>query len=108
MQKSDIVVDQFNSGSFTRLGIEAFANGTPLLINLDEQLHSTLHGEAPKVINVKNEEEVYLKLKYFLKSKKELNEIGIKSREWKERHFDLQKNVDKYIEIYENILNKKQ
>jgi len=108
MQKSDIVADQFNSGSFTRLGIEAFANGTPLLINLDEQLHSTLHGEAPKVINVKNEEEVYLKLKYFLKSKKELNEIGIKSREWKERHFDLQKNVDKYIEIYENILNKKQ
>jgi len=105
--KSDIVADQFNSGSFTRLGIESFIFGIPLLINLDEKLHSSLHGEAPPVINAKNEEEIYTKLNNYCTSKDGLSQIGIKAREWGQKHFDIQKNIERYIEIYENILSKK-
>lgn len=106
MQKSDIIADQFNSGSFTRLGIEAFNFGIPLLINLDEKLHEELHGEIPPVINGKNEEEIFLRLKDFVHSKTELKEIGRKAQEWSHNHFDLKKNVERYIQIYERILKK--
>jgi len=106
MEKSDIVAEQFNSGSFTRLGIEAFTFGIPLLINLDEELHADLHGEAPLVINGKDETEIYTKLKEFLDSKNRLEEIGIKAQQWCNKNFDLQKNIDRYIEIYENIYDK--
>ena len=106
MEKSDIVADQFNSGSFTRLGIEAFIFGIPLLINLDEKLHTDLHGEAPPIINGKNETEIYSKLKELVHSRELINEIGRKAQEWGTKHFDLKKNIEKYIQIYENILKK--
>lgn len=106
MEKSDIVADQFNSGSFTRLGIEAFAFGIPLLINLDEKLHETLHGDAPPVINGKSEEEIFTKLKLLTQSKSTLLEMGRNAQQWTTKHFDLEKNVKRYIEIYENILKK--
>ena len=106
MNKSDIVADQFNSGSFTRLGIEAFIFGIPLLINLDEKIHTDLHGEAPPIINGKNEEEIYSKLKELIHSREILDEIREKAQEWGKKHFDLKKNIEKYIHIYENILKK--
>ncbi len=106
MEKSDIVADQFNSGSFTRLGIEAFIFGIPLLINLDEKLHTTLHGDAPPIINGKDEVEIYSKLKELVQSPELINDIGRKAQEWGTKHFDLKKNIDKYIQIYENILKK--
>lgn len=106
MEKSDILVDQFNSGSFTRIGIEAFTFGIPILINLDEELHAELHGESPPVINAKNEDEIYLKLNNFVNDKAMLKTIANEAQEWALKNFDLQKNIDKYIEVYEIILRK--
>jgi len=107
MEKSDILADQFNSGSFTRVGIEAFTFGIPLLINLDEKLHSSLHDGSPRVINGKSEDEIYSKLKKFCRSKEGLAEIETNAQEWVSKNFDLQKNIEKYIQIYENIISKK-
>jgi glycosyltransferase involved in cell wall biosynthesis len=106
MQKSDILAEQFNSGSFTRTGIESFMFGIPLMVNLDEDLHRDLHGEAPPVINVKNEEAIYEKLSYFINSKDELIDYSEKSNQWGRKHFDLVTNVTKFIQIYENIILK--
>jgi len=106
MEKSDILADQFNSGSFTRVGIEAFTFGIPLLINLDEKLHCELHGEAPPVINANSEDEIYSKLKELVKSKDTLKRIGKESQEWGKKHFDLNKNIDRFVEIYERLLKK--
>jgi len=107
MEKSHILVDQFNSGSFNRIGIEAFSFGIPILINLDEPLHAELHnGEAPPVINAKNENEIYEKLKYFIHAKDDLTKIAQKAQKWSETHFDLQKNVGKYLEVYEKMLRR--
>jgi len=107
MEKSHILVDQFNSGSFTRIGIEAFNFGIPILINLDEPLHAELHnGEAPPVINAKNEDEIFLKIKKMIDAKSELKTIAKNAQEWASKHYDLQKNIDRYIELYEKILRK--
>jgi len=106
MEKCDVLVDQFNSGSFTRMAIEAFNFEIPILINLDEKLHAELHGDVPPVINAKNEGEIYAKLKEFTHSKDMLKKIAEKAKLWSDKNFDLQKNVSKYIEIYEKILKK--
>ena len=106
MSKSDILVDQFNSGSFTRTGIESFAFGIPLMLNLDEKLHEELHGEIPSIINAQTEDKIYDQLKKYVKSKDGLLEIGINGQKWGNKYFNLEKNVEKFIEIYKNILHK--
>ena len=88
------------------MAIEAFSFEIPVLINLDEKLHKELHEESPSVINAKNEDEIYIKLKELVHSKDVLKKISKEAKLWSNKNFDLQKNVDKYVEIYERILNK--
>ncbi len=106
MSLSDILVEQFNTGSYTRVGIESFFFGIPILINLDEKIHKETDGIILDVINAKTEEEIYEKIKYFVNHKQELKQIAEKAKSWAEQHFDIQKNVDRYIEIYKIILKK--
>jgi glycosyltransferase involved in cell wall biosynthesis len=106
MENSDIVVDQFNSGSFTRLAMESFDFGIPIMINLDIKLHDDLHGQSPPVINAKNSDEIFVKLKYYYDQRTELKEIGSESKKWAEKNFNFDQNVEKYIEIYERIYRK--
>lgn len=104
MEKSDLMVEQFNTGAFTRIGMEAFAFGIPILVNLDEKIHLDLHGELPDVINVKSEDEIYDKLIEILSGKQNLEKIAINAQKWLEQHFDLNTNIEKYIKIYKKIL----
>jgi len=106
MKKSDILVDQFNSGSFTRTGIEGLNFGIPLLINFNEDLHTSLFGESPPVFNAKNEEEIFSKIKDLVHSKDKIIEVAKKSQKWVKTHYDKEKNIKKYLEIYEKILGK--
>jgi glycosyltransferase involved in cell wall biosynthesis len=106
MSKSDILADQFNSGSFTRTGIEALTYGIPILMNLDESLHLELFGDIPSIINCKNEEEIYQSLKNLSNDRESLSLIGIKSQEWVLKHYNIEKIVDSYIDIYNLILQK--
>ena len=89
------------------MAIEAFSFGIPILINLDEDLHKNLHGKSPPIINAKNEDQIYCKLKELCDSKDSLKKIGVEAKQWANENFDLQKNVEKYLEIYERIIQSK-
>lgn len=104
MEKSDLMVEQFNTGAFTRIGMEAFAFGLPILINLNEKVHLDLHGDLPDVINVKTSDEIYENLSQILQDKSKLNLITINAQNWLKKHFDLNTNIEKYVKIYEQIL----
>jgi glycosyltransferase involved in cell wall biosynthesis len=104
MGKSDLLVDQFNSGSFTRMAIEAFKFGIPILINIDEKIHRELHGESPPVVNVKTSDDIYKELKELSISKDKLQKIADNAKTWYEKHYQLEKTLSKYIEIYKRIL----
>jgi len=106
MSLSDILAEQFNTGSFTRIGIEAFFFGIPVLMNLNEKIHEETHGSYPEVLNAKTEEQIYQKLKYFIDNRNELPKIADRTKKWVEEQFNLQKNVDKYVEIYKSILKR--
>ena len=104
MSLSDILAEQFNTGSYTRIGIESFFFGLPVLINLDEKIHLETHGSLPEIINAKTENEIYEKLKHFCQNKKELEKMADNTRRWAEEQFDMQKNVESYIEIYQSMI----
>ena len=104
MGKSDLLIDQFNSGSFTRMAIEAFKFGIPIMINIDEGIHKELHGESPPVINAKTSDEIYKELKELSNSKDKLQKIANDAKIWYEKHYQLEKTLVKYIEIYKRIL----
>jgi glycosyltransferase involved in cell wall biosynthesis len=104
MKKSDLMVEQFNTGAFTRIGMEAFAFGLPILINLNEKIHLDLHGDLPDVINVKTSDGIYERLSAILQDKSKLTEISVNAQNWLKNHFDLNTNIEKYIQIYKKIL----
>lgn len=105
MSKSDVIVEQFNSGSFTRVGMEAMEFGLPVLMNLDEESHNKLYGECPVVINSK-QDYIYEKLVELIESKIDINFISNKAKEWFTKYYDNNKIIEKYIEVYECILKK--
>ena len=106
MKKSDILIDQFNSGSFTRTGIEGLNFGIPLLINFDKELHDSLFGESPPVFNARNEDEVFTCIKDLVNSKDKITEVAKKSQKWVKTHYDKEKNIQKYLQVYQEILGK--
>lgn len=104
MKKSDIVADQFNSGSFTRTGIESLFFGIPLLMNLDETLHDNIFGDHPVTINTKNEDEIYVEIKKLISDKQNLEDIAKESQKWVKKHYEFRKIIDKFIVMYKEIL----
>jgi len=105
MAKADILVDQFNSGSFTRVGMEAMSFGLPILMNLDEKLHEEIFGEIPSVIN-SGQDYIYERLNELINSKKILSKLSLQAKEWFSKHYDNSKIIDKYVEVYETLLKK--
>ena len=91
MGRSDLLVDQFNSGSFTRMAIEAFKFGIPILINIDENIHRELHGESPPVVNATTSDEIFIKLKELSDSKDVLQKIANDAKIWYEKYYELEK-----------------
>ncbi len=106
MEKSHVLADQFNTGSFTRVGIEAFHFGIPVMVKLDERLYVEAHGDLPSVLQCGTEEEIYGRIEWALGDRGGLGRMGDDSRRWAARHFDLQKNIDRHVELYQGILKK--
>ena len=106
MSKSDVLADQFNTGSFTRMGIEAFYFGIPVMLYLDEGLYRQAHGDLPDTLQCRTEPQIYEKILWAMDNKDRLKVMAAASREWVLRHFDLQKNVDRHVELYQKILKK--
>ena len=104
MGKSDLLVDQFNSGSFTRMAVEAFKFGIPVLINIDEEVHKEVHGESPPVINATTSDEIFIKLKALSDSKDILQKIANDAKIWYEKNYELEKTLSKYVEVYKRIM----
>ena len=106
MSISDILADQFNTGSFTRTGIEAFHFGIPILVNLDYPLYQKTHGDLPSVLQCATENDIYKKISWSLENRDRLESMASDSQKWVMRHFDLQKNIDRHVELYQKILKK--
>lgn len=99
---ADITFDHFIAGEFGGCTIESLSCGTPVFVHLDNT--NLVYPENPPVVNVSTEDEIYEKLVELTNDRKQLQEIGRKSREWILKYHHWESLIDKYIAIYEEVL----
>ncbi len=102
---ADIVVDQFVIGSVGTTAMEALSCGKPVIAFIYNEFYEKLYGEAPPIINSKDEHSIYNALVRLIDSRDLCKQIGLKSREWMLKHLDTQKIAKKYVQIYTAISN---
>jgi glycosyltransferase involved in cell wall biosynthesis len=102
-QESDVIVDQFGVGSLGSTALEAMYSGKPVLGFILEDIYSELYGEIPPVINAKNENEMKEKIEGIVNQQFNINELGIKSKEWVSKYHDTEKIVAKYAGYFKSI-----
>ena len=102
-QKSDIVIDQILIGATGVLSLEAMALGKPVIVYLREDLFKPFYGgELPGInANPENIKEVIRNTVKDYDKRKFYSELG---RATVEKHHDIDKVIDQYIDIYEKVL----
>lgn len=80
-QKCDVVVDQFEIGSFGVITLEAMSCAKPVIVYVDEECCKKAYAQLPPILNARSEDEIYGAL---VKSQNaELrNSMGAQARQW--------------------------
>jgi glycosyltransferase involved in cell wall biosynthesis len=78
---ADIVFDQFDSGIFDMIAVEAMACGTPVFSYV-KPAPPPPYPEMPPIVNVRSEEEIFQGLCKLVEDEDVRGNLGKKSREW--------------------------
>lgn len=106
-RRSRIVIDDLATGSYHLTGLEALAQGKPVLAYLDERCLRLLRyisgSDHCPFINVRLEdaEEVLL---WLLDHPRECEEIGKAGREWMLMYWNEEKMIKHFVDVYEQLL----
>ncbi len=101
--KSDVVVDQFYFGSTGLIGQEAMSCEKPLIQYMDEGLYKKFYSEIPPIINASTEKQIYEELMKLIEDQTLGEKIGKESREWLLKYHNVEKNIQKYLFVYNAI-----
>lgn len=104
---ADIVLDQFNIGTFGLLTPEAMACGKPVIVHFNPSVHTWCFPEMPPVIQAQTPEEIYEQMHMLVRDFQLRGQIGTKSREWIIRYHGWEKIAEAHINLYETILSKR-
>jgi glycosyltransferase involved in cell wall biosynthesis len=102
-QQADLVADQFLLGSFGSIALEAMACGKAVMLYIDEESLDGFYSEAPPILNVSTEDEIYLKLKEFCDSAKPA-EMGKKARDWMCRYHNKGSVIDNLLKDIDFVI----
>jgi glycosyltransferase involved in cell wall biosynthesis len=99
---ADVVVDQFDVGSFGTTALEAMACEKPLLIYANQEYAKACYPEFPPVVNCYSEEEIY---KGIIKvtDPEFRSSIGRKARQWVLKYHSKEVVAYKLLETYSEI-----
>jgi glycosyltransferase involved in cell wall biosynthesis len=97
---ADIIVDWVNPdyGLFGMFGIEAMALGKPVIASISDTVEDHLPDGCP-VLNT-YPEDLESELRNLVDDKTSLKTIGEKSRDYVEKVYDIEVNIDKYNKLY--------
>jgi glycosyltransferase involved in cell wall biosynthesis len=101
---SDIILDQFNLGSFGQIFLEAMACGVPTFAYLKR--YEGVYPEMPPAVNVYTDMDIERKLLELSEDSKKRKEIGQESRDWVRKYHNLEYACDKYIALYNSFMEK--
>ena len=57
--KADIITEGFDVGAFGAIGMEAMAQGKPVMMHLDPDASGMIYDDPPPILNCRSEEEVF-------------------------------------------------
>ncbi|SFF00152.1 Glycosyltransferase involved in cell wall bisynthesis [Bacillus sp. OV194] len=101
-QKADILIDQICIGGIGVLSLEGMALGKPVLCYIRDDLYEKYPREIP-ILNA-NPDTIYEKLKGLILNPASRRELGIKGREYAEKHHDSIKIAEQFKSLYEKLL----
>jgi len=100
---ADIVFDQFRSGIFDLVAVEAMACGAPVFSYV-KPAPPPPYPETPPVVNVRSEEEIFKSLSELADDEDTRRDLGKKSREWIMKYCHWEVAIQKHIELYKEVL----
>ena len=103
----DMVIDQFNLGSFGGIMFKAMAVGAAICTYLDEDKIGELYDEVPPVINCKTEEEILTRIIEILKNPNKLDKLQIASRKWIKKFHSSKETTEIQLSGYIDFMEKK-
>lgn len=97
-EKADIIIDQILCGGYGVFAVEAMAMGKPVICWIDDFMKEKYPKELP-IISA-NPDTIKEKIKYAIKNKDMLKEIGIQGRMYVERYHDMNIISKNMLQIY--------
>jgi glycosyltransferase involved in cell wall biosynthesis len=106
MRMADVVIDQFNIGSFGLGALEAMSIGKPLITFFDNESVPLCYGQPPPILNAFSSEEIFKQLVKV--SKKNIQKkYSRESRKWILREHSMDVVIPRLIDLYKSSLNKR-
>lgn len=102
----DIVFDQFNAGSAGLLVLESMSMGIPVFIHFGHE-YEVFFDSLPPVANVFTEDDICAMMHELAQDPAKRRSLGAMAREWVVRHYGWETVTEKFIKLYEEILNDK-
>ena len=85
--EADVIFEQFGDGIVAMAGLEAMASGRPLIANGRPDVFEPLLGESSPICQAIEPEDVCRHLEKLAQDTDYRKSLGLRSREWVERHF---------------------
>ncbi|MBL7131085.1 MAG: glycosyltransferase family 4 protein [Candidatus Omnitrophica bacterium] len=99
----DLCFDQFAYGFCGLVALEALSVGVPTFLYLDDR--EAINQDAPPIVNVFSEDDIYEKMIELTANRNKLVDIGKSSREWILKYPHSEKVIDRYLDLYKEVLN---
>lgn len=101
--KSDIFIDQINSGWYGAAAIEAMAIGRPVICSIRKSYYEFIdYGEQIPIVHA-DPDTIYDSINNLISNRSKLPELGSRCRQFVEKIHDNKKLTKKLIEYYKNI-----
>jgi glycosyltransferase involved in cell wall biosynthesis len=101
---ADIVLDQFNIGTFGLTTPEAMACARPVMVYFDAKLHEWCYEEMPPILSARSLDEIYQGLFGLVRDSDLRERLGRQGREWFLKYHSGERIADLHIRLYQEVL----
>lgn len=99
-KKADLIIDQMITGTYGMLSLESMALGKPVICYISDFMKDKYPNELP-IISA-NLHDLGARLEYVLKNRDMLKSVGEEGRKFVEKYHDIDKEINKLIDLYKS------